>query len=556
MKYWPRIVPAAVICVAIWLILDTSASAGKAHGDKTSQNSRPVFTIRKDTTYLTEAIDKDGYPDYVAALNKHYAQGVTAANNTAVLLWQSSGPDHDATKRSPEFFRLLGMEPPADRGEFFVEFHAYANKQLGIDLADADRAKELDDHLDQATERPWRANDYPAIASWLKGNEKPLAVLVEASKRPRYFSPLVRVNTKDGPSGLYEPYVLVPGKSAARSLGQALMARAMLRIGEAKHRSAWEDLLACHKLGRLFSQNRSLMTDLLGMALESMACAGELVYLDSVRPDGRALERCLCDLQKLPARSQVAETFDLGERCMVLDTILTAARHGVEHFEDSFRLWLAFRAIREPEPVDNKPGFKAFPKPIPRNANWDIALRNANRWHDRCVAALRQKDHRLRKEQCDQITADVKALQDRIFKNWNQTLELLGDKKQSPNVRGEAIGNMLICTSSAPIGKIQQASDRCQQTNENLLLAFALARYQRDHGRYPKTLGQLAPKYLTEIPLDRFSGRVLIYRPSKSGYLLYSVGANGKDDGGKTYHDDPPADDIAVRMPLSRSEKR
>src|SRR5207237_6032391 len=81
-------------------------------------------------------------------------------------------------------------------------------------------------------------------------------------------------------------------------------------------------------------------------------------------------------------------------------------------------------------------------------------------------------------------------------------------------------------------------------------VAFALAWYQREHGHYPKTLDLLAPKYLVKIPQDIFSGKALIYRPSEKGYLLYSVGPNGKDDGGRGYDDELPGDDLSVRMPL------
>ena len=45
------------------------------------------------------------------------------------------------------------------------------------------------------------------------------------------------------------------------------------------------------------------------------------------------------------------------------------------------------------------------------------------------------------------------------------------------------------------------------------------------------------------------------YRPSKAGYLLYSVGLNGKDDGGRWYDDDPPGDDPNVKMPLPPLKK-
>jgi hypothetical protein len=59
----------------------------------------------------------------------------------------------------------------------------------------------------------------------------------------------------------------------------------------------------------------------------------------------------------------------------------------------------------------------------------------------------------------------------------------------------------------------------------------------------------LRPKSLPQVPEDRFSGKALVYRPGAKGYLLSSVGY-GEDNGGTTYGDDPPADDLPVRMPL------
>ena len=77
-----------------------------------------------------------------------------------------------------------------------------------------------------------------------------------------------------------------------------------------------------------------------------------------------------------------------------------------------------------------------------------------------------------------------------------------------------------------------------------------MAAYHADQGRYPAKLDDLAPNYLAAIPGDIFSGKPLIYKPTEKGYLFYSIGQNGKDDGGRWYDDDPPGDDPNVKMPL------
>ena len=63
-------------------------------------------------------------------------------------------------------------------------------------------------------------------------------------------------------------------------------------------------------------------------------------------------------------------------------------------------------------------------------------------------------------------------------------------------------------------------------------------------------LDDLAPKYMKTIPNDLFADQPLTYRPTADGYLLYSVGINGKDEDGRWTDDEPKGDDLRVRMPV------
>jgi hypothetical protein len=40
------------------------------------------------------------------------------------------------------------------------------------------------------------------------------------------------------------------------------------------------------------------------------------------------------------------------------------------------------------------------------------------------------------------------------------------------------------------------------------------------------------------------------------GYLFYSVGINGKDEEGRFTDDDPPGDDVRVRIPLPALKRK
>jgi hypothetical protein len=66
------------------------------------------------------------------------------------------------------------------------------------------------------------------------------------------------------------------------------------------------------------------------------------------------------------------------------------------------------------------------------------------------------------------------------------------------------------------------------------LCALALRAYKLENGKYPANLDELAPHYLKEIPADPFGGgEKLRYRRTKDFYVLWSIGPDGKDDGGK-----------------------
>jgi hypothetical protein len=70
-------------------------------------------------------------------------------------------------------------------------------------------------------------------------------------------------------------------------------------------------------------------------------------------------------------------------------------------------------------------------------------------------------------------------------------------------------------------------------TRNVVITAIALKRYELRHHQLPATLAELTPDLLKTVPIDCMDGQPLRYRPNADGtFLLYSVGENGKDDGG------------------------
>jgi hypothetical protein len=98
-----------------------------------------------------------------------------------------------------------------------------------------------------------------------------------------------------------------------------------------------------------------------------------------------------------------------------------------------------------------------------------------------------------------------------------------------PPIPNDPISQMLV-----PVyDKVGLKSADNQTQNALLMTTLALHAYHLEHGTYPSTLAALAPTYLKAVPSDPFArSGPLRYHQSGSGYVLYSVGPDGKDDGG------------------------
>jgi hypothetical protein len=63
--------------------------------------------------------------------------------------------------------------------------------------------------------------------------------------------------------------------------------------------------------------------------------------------------------------------------------------------------------------------------------------------------------------------------------------------------------------------------------------ALAIERFRLPTDELPARLEELVPRYLPQVPIDPFDGRPIRYRRRQTGYLLYSVGVDGRDNDGR-----------------------
>ncbi|MFT3686311.1 MAG: hypothetical protein QM783_15560 [Phycisphaerales bacterium] len=88
--------------------------------------------------------------------------------------------------------------------------------------------------------------------------------------------------------------------------------------------------------------------------------------------------------------------------------------------------------------------------------------------------------------------------------------------------------------------KAQRSFDQIEADRKGVEVMVALERYRAAHGGYPERLDELAPRFLSAVPIDAWADLPYCYRridaaadPVGRGYLLYLRGRDKVDDGGK-----------------------
>jgi hypothetical protein len=522
---------ACALALVLFAVIEPGPAAkadqSTPQGDQSSKPAEPgpkripPITLSKKTTVLMAPLDVEGNVDYLAALNDRVSQGVTPENNAAVLLVRAWGAKEFEPRERLRFYRLLGIEPPPDGARFLSEFPTVVVKELGRSPTKPEWAD-----FDRARHEAWLSNSMPLVHTWLKANAGPLDLVVAATRRSQCYLPLVE------PPGAGLQGMPLPGADASRAAARLLLARAMLRLGEGKTKEAEEDLLACHRLGRLYGRTPFAMPVLAAIAIDSMACQGDMQLIAC---GNLSAERALAyqeALRKLPPQPAMVDVIDRGERYIFLDTVSQLARLGAAH-----------AGVAAPP----RGQFADLLKALPHGPalNWDDALVFGNEHFDKVVAAARKPTLAERKAAFAKLDQENRAL--------------------AAEVKGDALGaSFLFSALRKDLGRrlaksltmlLLPAEETCfeaegrSQAREALeQVAFALAAYRADHHAFPASLNELPPKYLAHLPQDPFSAQPLHYQKQAAGFLLYSVGPNGVDDGGRTHDSQPRGDDVVFRV--------
>ena len=105
----------------------------------------------------------------------------------------------------------------------------------------------------------------------------------------------------------------------------------------------------------------------------------------------------------------------------------------------------------------------------------------------------------------------------------------------APEIRKTTPYNVLARMLLPAIAKSTVNTARAQAILDQAIVACAAERFRIANGQYPERLQALVPSFIERIPTDVIGGNPLEYRRSDDGqFVLYSLGWNQKDDGGRT----------------------
>lgn len=319
------------------------------------------------------------------------------------------------------------------------------------------------------------APDAAALDDHLAQNAACLARLAEGARRPRCR---FDVDYRAG----FEMRLdhLMHFRSAASLL--RLKARRLAELGRPDE--ALDALGLGYRVQRGLAEEPLLISHLVRIAGEATLHAALAPVLERSEPSEAACRGLIATLDEIRKGDELARVF-VGERCIGFD-VLARIPHGTDAFSTGH-------------------GYERW---VPTLMRWGWLL-NKNKLTylktmTREVEIVRSLGPRSLAE-AQALNAEIEGLSPVHF-----------------------LAKMLPPTVSGTVEK-HQGSEAARAV-ARATLALRIVRLRR--GAHPDTLEPLSPAVLPSVPLDPFTGGPLVYRKAGAGFVLYSVGPNGRDDGG------------------------
>lgn len=312
-----------------------------------------------------------------------------------------------------------------------------------------------------------------------------------------------------------------PHISLIQSAGWLLRNDAILHCENGDSETATRDILAIFRLADSIREEPFAIPLLVRNTYLGTAFGVMERLLNRVILTNKQLERLSAATAKAEDSQALTRAF-IGERCLATDGFTAAGSEdyvkgivdGSFMFREPFSLWE--RVFFRISPVFYK---------ISGLMELDH-LNHLNRMAEAIEASRVDYPDRLRR---------MNAIRERAEQSPRY---LIGSRVSLPAVLNSAARD----ARSIALGRI-------------VLAALAVERFRNDTRRLPESLAELAPRYLNTVPIDPFDGKPVRYKlfaAPKRGYVVYSVGEDGKDDGGVSKSKRGPSSEPDITFTVER----
>ncbi len=354
-------------------------------------------------------------------------------------------------------------------------------------------------------------NAWPEITEAVKKNPEALTAVRQALDQPAIGFPM---HYQQGFPSVTTNLMLT------KKVSLNFHAATAVALRERDEASAWSNVLAGSQLIRKSDFDPSMITLLVRSAMLSFQVAQTW---DALQYPGWS-EPQLAELQQ---KWESFEAFGVAENALSMERVMGSLefnklRGSYSNLANSFLVGPAVLGTNAADYEDFR-GMMSHPvEGIKAHMRYHAWKTSDSYDEELCVwqiyqAALEAVRHARNSDACVPAFNDFKTAATNIlnsFPGWGQRFAFAGDL-------ADEISPFLLRTAEGEAGR------------RMLVTAIALERYRLRHGKYPGQLADLTPDLLSKVPLDFMDGKQLRYRLRDEGtFLLYSVGEDGKDDGG------------------------
>jgi len=300
-----------------------------------------------------------------------------------------------------------------------------------------------------------------------------------------------------------------------REAAYTFSGRATLRGAAGDFEGFMQDVLTVKRLSRHLSKGATLIERLVGIAMNRVADEAVGTVAGAGKLSAAQCKALSEAISAVPERTAMEEGINVGERWVMLDTVLWSMIG-----EDAKWLKSLVGGDNDQAEVEEKLGSVELGK-----LDLDVILRQVNEVYDGFTAGGRGRSlAEVRKQ-----AAELEAKQKEWVKEFNGSSDLRKRANETREAYSARVGRAFMSRMLPSLGKAVEMDREDVMRDEAVRVVLAAAGEKARTGNWPATLQGMVPGALKEVPLDWFSegGKApLTYEVASEGVRVYSVGRN------------------------------